>query len=89
VLVTEDPVAAVADLKRQGDGALVSYGYGHLAQTLLEHDLVDELTVAIHPVVVAEGTPLFRPGRKGRELRLISVEQRASGVVSLTYSPRR
>jgi dihydrofolate reductase len=89
VVIAEDPVTAVGQLKRDGDGDLVIYGYSRLARTLLDHDLVDELVVAIHPVLVGEPAPAPRPERAGREPRLVSVEQRRSGVVSLTYSPAR
>lgn len=88
VVIAEDPAAAVAELKRQGDGDLVVYGYGQLTRTLLERGLVDQLTVSVNPLVAGEGTPLFRPGGTRHELRLADVERSASGVVSLVYTPR-
>lgn len=84
-IISGDVVGGVSDLKQQGDGHLVVYGYGQLAQTLLEHDLVDELDFWIHPIVLGHETPLFRPGQT-KALRLISVEERSNGVVSLLYS---
>jgi dihydrofolate reductase len=84
-IIPGDPVAAVKDLKEQGDRHLVSYGYGELAQTLLEKDLVDELNLAIHPVMLGSGTTLFRPGKR-TNLRLVSVTERRNGVVTLAYA---
>jgi dihydrofolate reductase len=84
VIVPGDPVAAVRELKEQGDRHLIIYGYSRLAQTLLEHDLVDELNFGIHPVILGGGTPWSRPGRR-RNLRLVSVKERANGVVTLSY----
>jgi dihydrofolate reductase len=75
----------VRELKQQGDGHLVIYGYGQLAQTLLEHRLVDELNLVINPVMVGSGTTLFRPGKRAR-LRLVSVTERRNGVVTLSYA---
>ena len=84
-IIPGDPVAAVRELKEQGDGHLVIYGYGQLAQTLLEHGLVDKLNFAMIPVVAGKGTALFRPGRR-RDLRLASVTERRNGVVTLSYA---
>ena len=85
ILVATDAVMAVAELKKQDGGDLMIYGYGQLAQSLLEHDLVDELSIGFYPVLGGEGAPLFRPG-KDRTLRLTSVEQSDTGVVTLTYT---
>jgi dihydrofolate reductase len=84
-VVPGDPAAAVAQLKQQGAGHLVVYGYGLLAQTLLEHGLVDELNLMIHPVMLGSGTTLFRPGKR-TNLRLESVTQHGNGVVALSYT---
>jgi dihydrofolate reductase len=63
------------------------YGYGQLAQTLLEHGLVDKLNFVINPVMVGSGTTLFRPGKR-TNLRLVSVSERRNGVVTLSYANR-
>ena len=73
------------ELKQQGDGHLVIYGYGQLAQTLLEHGLVDQVSFVINPVMVGGGTTLFRPGQR-TNLRLVSVTERRNGVVTLSYA---
>lgn len=85
-IIPGDPVAAVRELKEQGDKHLVIYGYGRLAQTLLEHGLVDRLNFIINPVMVGAGTTLFRPGKR-TSLRLVSVTERGNGVVVLSYAP--
>jgi dihydrofolate reductase len=84
-VIPGDPVAAVRELKQQGDRHLVIYGYGRLAQTLLEHGLVDQLNFVVNPVVVGSGTTLFRPGKR-TNLRLVSVTERRNGVVTLSYA---
>ncbi|MGW7267029.1 dihydrofolate reductase family protein [Streptomyces sp. NPDC054842] len=87
-IVPGDPVRAVEEMKRQDGADLVIYGFGQLARTLLEHDLVDELDFWIHPVVLGDGAPLLRPGQL-RRLRLVSARPRATGVVSLRYAGNR
>ncbi|MBC9716157.1 dihydrofolate reductase family protein [Streptomyces sp. TRM66268-LWL] len=84
-LVPGDPVPAVQELKKQGDGHLMIYGYGRLAQTLLEHGLVDRLNFLVVPVMAGGGTPLLRPGKR-TNLRLASVRERRNGVVALSYA---
>jgi dihydrofolate reductase len=87
-IIPGDPVAAVRVLKEQGDRHLVIYGYGQLAQTLLEHGLVDELNLVINPVMLGSGTTLFRPGKR-TSLRLVSATERRNGVVTLSYANAR
>src|SRR5262249_27116927 len=82
-IIRGDPVAAVRELKQQGDRHLVIYGYGQLAQALLEHGLIDQLSFVINPVMVGGGTTLFRPGPR-TNLRLVSVTERRNGVVTLS-----
>lgn len=83
-IVRGDAVEAVRELRAGDGGDLIAYGYGALSQALLEHDLVDKLTFAIHPIVVATGSPLFRRGETKR-LRLQSSETRSTGVVVISY----
>jgi len=50
---------AVTDLKGRVDRDIVLTGSSQIAQTLLEHDLVDELRLKVFPVVLGAGRPLF------------------------------
>jgi dihydrofolate reductase len=43
----------------------------HIAQTLIEHDLVDEYRLMIDPLIVGGGKRLFRDGSPPRRLRLV------------------
>jgi dihydrofolate reductase len=83
-VIATDPLPAVSELKQEDGRSLMIYGYGTLAQTLLEGALVDELKLAIHPVMLGRGVPLFRPGHRV-SLRLTGVNRRSNGVVTLTY----
>lgn len=83
-VVSGDVVSEVTNLK-QRSGDLVIYGFGQLARTLLENDLIDVLEMWINPVVLGVGKPMFRPGTR-KDLRLESVQQRASGVVAIRYA---
>ena len=58
-----------------------------LVQTLIEHGLVDELRLMVHPVVVGAGKRLFGETSDKRPLRLVDSKQVGEGVVILTYEP--
>jgi dihydrofolate reductase len=82
-----DPVEAVSKLRQEADGDVVVHGSAQLAQTLLEHDLVDELRLMVFPVVLGTGKRLFGdPGEK-KKLRLVDSKIVGDGVAILTYAP--
>jgi len=87
-IVRGDVVAEAAKLKEQEGRALVIYGHGLLGQTLLEHDLLDELKIWIHPFFVGHGPLLFREGKTAR-LMLEATRTLGSGTVVLTYRAAR
>jgi dihydrofolate reductase len=86
-LLHGDIPAAVAELKRQGEGQLLIMGSAMLIHSLLPHDLIDEYRLAIHPVLLGGGVRLF-PG-DGALHRLTLVDNRISttGVILATYRP--
>jgi dihydrofolate reductase len=85
-LVRDDVVEHVRALKEDAEDDLVVYGHGQLGHTLLEHGLLDELTVSIHPRLVGAGTLMFRDGASSR-LDLLATRTRETGVVVATYAP--
>jgi len=86
VILRGDAVAEVTRLKQQDGRELALYGHGRLAQALLEHGLIDELRLSVHPVMVGTGQVLFRDGQK-QALRLAGARTFGTGVVVLTYHP--
>ena len=88
VLVRGDVAAEVAKLKREDGKDIMSYGHGPLGQTLLEHNLLDEIQFWIHPVLVGRGKVALRDNLRA-ELKLIESKTRANGVVVVSYEPIR
>jgi dihydrofolate reductase len=86
-LLRGDVAQAVADLKRQDGGDLLAIGSTRLVQTLVEHDLVDELRVMVDPLVVGGGKRLFAEDGALRPLRLLDSQVTASGAILATYAP--
>ena len=87
LVVRGDVAAEAARLKQQEGRDLVIYGHGLLGQTLLEHRLLDELKIWIHPLFVGRGQLMFREG-KTATLQLAATRTLRSGTVVLTYRPR-
>ena len=85
-IISGDVPTAVAELKQQDGHPLVMYGHGPLGQTLLEHQLLDELHFMIHPVFAGRGTLLFREVEK-TALTLVGTTTLDTGVVVLSYQP--
>lgn len=59
---------------------------GALIRSLLDADLIDELTVTIVPVVLGAGLPLFAGCTRRHALDLVSSRPIGGGLVQLTYS---
>src|SRR5438094_6885675 len=76
-----DILEAVKKLKQQYQGDIAVHGSPQLAQTLIEHDLVDALHLQVYPVIVGAGKRLFDKTSATKRLRL--VEARTVGDVHL------
>ena len=84
-LLEGDVAEAVAKLK-EGDGPEIQvHGSSDLLQTLLEHDLVDELNLKIFPLVLGTGKRLFGGGTVPAGLTLADSSVSTTGVVMATY----
>ena len=86
-LLEGDVPTAVAKLKDGDGGPILVAGSGTLAQTLIEHDLVDEYRLMIFPVVLGSGKRLFPHSPDKRTLQLVETKQFPSGVVVHHYRP--
>jgi dihydrofolate reductase len=85
-----DAPETVGRLRESFDGDLVVHGSAQLVQTLLEHDLVDEVRLMVFPVVLGSGKRLFADTSESKTpLRLVESQVVGDGVMLLTYAPPR
>jgi dihydrofolate reductase len=84
-----DPVEEVSKLRQRPGGDIVVHGSARLVQTLLEHDLVDELRLMIYPVVLGTGKRLFGETSDKRRLRLTDSKTVGDGITTCIYEPAR
>jgi dihydrofolate reductase len=68
---------------------IVVYASAPLVQTLMEHDLVDELRLMTHPFVLGTGERLFRETSDKKPLRLVDTRTIGDSLALLTYQPVR
>jgi dihydrofolate reductase len=86
-LISGDVATEVAKLKEQPGKPILVVGSSALAQTLMEHGLVDVYQLWLHPVVLGNGKRLFRDGGPRTPLRLVDTRATGLGLVILTYEP--
>jgi dihydrofolate reductase len=82
-----DVVEEVSKLRERQDGDIVVHGSPQLVQTLVDHDLVDELRLMVFPVVLGSGKRLFGETGDKKSLRLADSKMVGDGVAILTYQP--
>jgi dihydrofolate reductase len=82
-----DVVEEVAKLRQEQDGDIVVHGSAQLVQTLIEHDLVDELRLMVFPVVLGSGKRLYGETSDKKRLRLVDSKVVGDSVAILTYEP--
>ncbi len=83
--VTRDVESELNDLKARPGGEIGVHGSIRLVQWLLRRRLVDELKLAVFPVIAGRGRRLFEGDLDPQRLRLRSCEPTEKGVVLLTY----
>jgi dihydrofolate reductase len=86
-LIKGDLAEAIARLKQQAGKNIGVAGSPTLVQSLLQDDLLDELTLMVHPVVAGSGRRLFKDGADLKRLKLVDSKTTGTGVAILTYRP--
>lgn len=81
-----DVATTVARLKRASAKDIFLFGSADLAASLIPDGLIDEFRIAINPVILGRGAPLFKPGHRVK-LRLLDVKAMSTGVVIHRYMP--
>ncbi len=84
-ILDHDVAAAVAALKQEGSGELQVHGSGRLGRSLLAANLVDELRIAIAPLIVGQGRKLFGDTQAPSGFKLLSEERTPSGLIMCRF----
>lgn len=81
----EDVVATLRELKKEDGPNLLTQGSSGLIQTLLAHDLIDELRLLIFPLALGHGKRLFGEGTQPVAFRLTKSSVSPNGVLIAAY----
>lgn len=87
-LINRDVAEAVRALKAQPGKNIMLDGSSVLAHTLAQHDLVDEYSLLVYPLVLGGGKKLFADGMH-INMRLIESHVFPTGVTHLRYAVER
>lgn len=85
VFIKANVVEELKKLKQQDGPNLHVYGSSQLIQTLLKHDLVDELWLKIFPITLGQGKRLWGEGTVPAAFKLASSQTTPSGVIFANY----
>ncbi len=83
--VNKDAVGFIRDLKAQDGGDIWLIGGGGLIQTCLQDQLIDELRIFIHPVILGEGLPLIPSPSPSVNMEVIRQGMYDNGLVEVHY----
>ncbi len=85
VLLSGNVAEKVKKLKSEDGPDLHVWGSGNLVQTLLKHDLVDELWLKIFPIILGQGKRLFAEGTIPTAFKLTDSKISPKGVIIANY----
>jgi dihydrofolate reductase len=85
IFIKGDVVGEIKKLKNQDGPDLKVWGSGKLVQTLLQHDLVDELWLKTFPITLGRGKRLFAEGTIPAAFKLTDSKVSPSGVIIANY----
>ncbi|UTG93263.1 dihydrofolate reductase family protein [Geobacter sulfurreducens] len=85
VIIKDNVVEEIRRLKQQDGPDLQVYGSSRLLQTLLKHDLADELLLKIFPVTLGTGKRLFGEGTLPAAFTLTHSEATPRGIIVANY----
>jgi dihydrofolate reductase len=90
-VIARDLVAEVTRLKRQPGKDIVQYGIGQVSFTLIEHGLLDELRLWVHPLILGNRGPQVPHFRDSlpTQLNLVASRTLPNGIAILNYQIAR
>ena len=84
-LIHGDIKETVEKIKSEPGKDIWLFGGANLTSSLLNLNLVDEMSLAVHPIILGSGKPLFSDLKNRIPLNLIDTTTYSSGLVNLVY----
>jgi len=86
ILVSGDIISRINDIKSSSGKNIWLFGGASLTAVLMQHKLIDEIALAVHPVLLGSGKALFNGIDHRINLTLTSSKTYDTGLVFLTYN---
>lgn len=88
-VVNADLDKNVREIKNRPGKNIWLYGGGGIITSFMENGLIDEYRLAVHPIILGQGKPLFANVKGGAYLKFNGAKPSNSGVVLLSYEALR
>jgi dihydrofolate reductase len=85
-LVSGDIEKHITAIKKEAGKDIWLFGGAKLTSALMNLKLVDELWLAVHPLILGNGKPLFKDIGSRIKLNLVDTKTYSTGLISLTYT---
>jgi dihydrofolate reductase len=85
ILLSGDLAGSIARLKQESLKDILALGSRELVASLMQHELIDEYILLIHPLVLGSGRRLFPDPGLYAALQLVEAVTTNSGVVIARY----
>lgn len=85
-LIKDNIKNEVEKIKKDKGKDIWLFGGAGLTTSLMNLGLVDELSLAVHPILLGGGKPLFNNINDRIKLTLVDTKTYSTGLVSLTYN---
>ena len=86
---TGDLTELVRQLKSENGKNIYCDGGAEIVNELLKNDLIDEFIISVIPVLVGNGTRLFKDGRPEQQLELVNTKTFDTGLTQLHYRRKK
>ncbi len=86
ILITGDIKKRIIEIKNEEGKDIWLFGGASLTSSLMNEELIDEISLAVHPIILGGGKPLFNNINRRINLSLIDTKTYSTGLVALTYT---
>jgi dihydrofolate reductase len=83
--VSGNVIEKVKDLKASNGKDIWLFGGASLTTSLMNNNMVDELWLSVHPIILGKGKPLFSELSNRVKLELVEAKPYETGLMSLRY----
>lgn len=85
IFTADDPAGVVAEIRKTPGKDIWLVGGGEVVKAFLDQGLIDEAVIAIVPIVLGDGIPLFPKGARRTTFKLTELKKFDSGLVMTKY----